>query len=395
MLRYGRGNPCAASPQMAQTTKPDARPPRPKLAADRLLAAPEFATEHTQIRQYLAWLRVESGLSGNTQAAYLRDVLELRRHTTTTHGSSQTLAALSARDLADHLAWLRSRGTADATKAHRGTRLSGSTITRHLASLRVFFRFLRERGTITSDPTDALLRPTRWRKLPEVMTVGQISRLIQSPAAAVALKPVRRGAAKQDDANSGHVAGAIDAALRQRDGVLLELLYSCGVRATEVATLRTDDIKPELGVIHVIGKGNKQRLVPIGKPALAAAQSFLASGRKVLLAGRPDPGTLLISRTARSLERVAVWQIVKRHGKATGLTAVYPHALRHSFATHLLSGGADLRAVQEMLGHSNVTTTEIYTHVDRSRLREVVGVHHPLERKRRGLPPIYPPPPTR
>ena len=352
----------------------------------RLLQA--FGEDRTIIEAFVAWLRVEAGLSGNTVAAYLRDLAQLNLYLTV-HAERKVLRLADAapRDLSDHLAWLKTRGDVEATKARKGTRLAGSSVIRHLATMKVFYRFLVERELLTKSPADAIERPMRWRRLPNVLSPNQAKKLIDSSRmmpekAGNTLLPKKSANAGSDagsDLGADHKAGAIALALHQRDRVLLDLLYSCGVRASEAATVRTDDIKPELGIVIVIGKGNKQRIVPIGKPALESAKVYVAQHRRALLGPRPDPGTLLLSRSGQALERVAIWQIVKRHGRASGNDKVYPHALRHSFATHLLAGGADLRSVQEMLGHSDIATTEIYTHVDRSRLKEVIDKHHPRE----------------
>lgn len=355
----------------------------------RLLAA--FGEDRPVIESFLAWLRVEAGLSPNTSAAYLRDLSDLKGYLVGELPTARTrLAEATARELSDHLAWLKTRGTTDATKARTGDRLAASSVVRHLATIKVFYRFLVGRGVIAKSPADAIERPTRWKRLPTVLSPNQAKRLIDFGRGATkrpaAERTGRVDSAESPAAGSKHGAddrgSAVEDALNQRDRVLLDLLYSCGVRASEAAGIRAEDIKPELGVVLVTGKGNKQRVVPIGKPALAAAMEFVAVHRKVLLAGRPDHGSLLLSRTGRALERVAVWQIVKRHGRASGNEKVYPHALRHSFATHLLAGGADLRSVQEMLGHSDITTTQIYTHVDRTRLKQVIDTHHPRERRK-------------
>ena len=176
----------------------------------------------------------------------------------------------------------------------------------------------------------------------------------------------------------GCAQSRVNGRLWLRDKAMLELMYAAGLRASEVASLGCDDFKEALGVLLVSGKGRKQRLVPFGRPAQAAVNDYLSELRPSLV--RPDGrdgGRLLLSHTGRPLERVAVWQIVKRCAARAGLRNVHPHMLRHSFATHLLAGGADLRVVQEMLGHSDVATTQIYTHVDSDRLRDVIREHHP------------------
>jgi integrase/recombinase XerD len=251
--------------------------------------------------------------------------------------------AIRPRHLVDHFRSL-----------HKERGLQPSSITRHLATLRVFFRFLLADGRIERDPTIVLETPTRWKRLPGVMTPNQMKKLIAAPS-------------------------KLQGRLWLRDRAMLELMYGAGLRASEVGALHVKEYNATLGVLLVTGKGNKQRMVPIGEPAQAAVDQYLTELRPELVHfddGR-DEQRLLLSNTGRPLERVAVWQIVRRNALQAGLKDVHPHKLRHSFATHLLAGGADLRVVQEMLGHSDIATTQIYLHVDRSQLRQVVKKHHP------------------
>jgi integrase/recombinase XerD len=297
-------------------------------------------------RDFLAFIRVECGLSANTIMAYERDLTDLLVDLTERGVSSA--GAVAPRDLARHLA---------ALKTDRG--MASTSIIRHLATIKVFFRWLAARGVISENPAEILERPTRWRKLPGVLSPRDLKRLVEAPAApATGVK--------------GHPP------LWLRDRAMLELMYASGLRASEVGGLGLTDLHETLGVVRVTGKGRKQRLVPVGKPALGAIRTYLEECRPGLV--RPDgrdKGRLLLSRSGRPIERVAVWQIVKRHAAAAGLRHVHPHVLRHSFATHLLAGGADLRVVQELLGHSDIATTQVYTHVDRSHLKAVHHRHHP------------------
>lgn len=294
-----------------------------------------------QVREFLTYLKVEAGLAAATLQAYgldLRDATDFFEHLHLDHPRQVT-----ANHLAEHVRFLR-----------RERNLEPTSIARHLATLRVFFRFLLANRHIDDDPTRLLETPTRWKRLPGVLSLKQMRQLI---AAA--------------DAESGR--------LWLRDRAMLELMYAAGLRASEVGALRLNDYNPTLGVLMVTGKGSKQRLVPIGAPAQDCVQHYLNQLRPDLCRfgdGRDDR-RLLLSNTGRPLERVAVWQIVRRLARRAGLRNVHPHMLRHSFATHLLAGGADLRVVQELLGHADISTTQIYTHVDRSRLREVVRKHHP------------------
>jgi len=308
-------------------------------------------------RDFLAYIRVECGLSPNTLDAYRRDLLQLL--TDLASAGVQRPAQITPRLLADHIASLRS---------HR--QLAAASVARHLATTKVFCRWLHSRGHLDENPADFLDQPTRWKKIPNVLSPSQVKALLAAP------KPPETNPSA--DPKSGRPATNAADHLWLRDRALLELMYACGLRASELASLTTDDLHDALGVIRVSGKGGRQRLVPMGAPAQDALTRYLTQCRPQLT--RPDArdhGRLLLSRTGRPLERVAVWQIVKRCARAAGLRNVHPHVLRHSFATHLLAGGADLRVVQELLGHADIATTQIYTHVDNSRLKDVVTKHHP------------------
>lgn len=299
-------------------------------------------------RAYLTYLRVECGLSDNTLDAYTRDLRAL----------DETLAAKGVDDPADatpeqlvaHLANLKNDKGLDA-----------SSIARHLASIRMLYRFLESTQGLEHNPTEILERPTQWRKLPNVLSPEQMVRLVRAPL---------------ERARAAGVAG--EPGMWMRDHAMLELMYACGLRATETATLDQRDRIATLGVVKVLGKGNKERLVPYGRAADRAMDVYLESWRARLdrMDGR-DGRAMFLSRTGRPLDRIAVWRIVKAAAREAGLRNVHPHVLRHSFATHLLAGGADLRVVQELLGHANINTTQIYTRVDGTRLKEVHRKHHP------------------
>lgn len=321
------------------------------------------------MRAFITFARVECGLAANSIEAYQRDLHDLLADLAA-HGRS-SLARIQSRDLTDHLARLRSERN-----------LAATSVIRHLATIRVFFRWAESTTDLPRDPdgrpinpADALDRPTRWKKLPGVLTPRQVKDLLAAP---------------QPDPDAGSEA----LPLHLRDRALLELMYACGLRASEAATLCVRDFNPTLGVVLVRGKGNKQRLVPVGKPAQEAVAQYLELCRPRLDRGSAEAPSsrtrgdgmggsrggderLLLSRTGRPLERVAIWQIVRRNAVAAKLPSVHPHMLRHSFATHLLMGGADLRVVQELLGHADVGTTQIYTHVDSRRLKQVHERFHP------------------
>lgn len=321
-------------------------------ATDFGAIGPEFEASRAE---FVAFLRIECGLSANTLKAYSRDLDRLLGELT--EGGTHTVASITARQLVLHIAGLRSEHLMAAT-----------SVARHLATIKVYFRWLRARGIIDTNPADTLDRPTRWKNLPGVLTPAQVKALLNAPT------PIDEEA----EPKSPRAISAQDRALWLRDRALLELLYASGLRASEVADVSSSDVIETLGVVRVTGKGNKQRLVPMGEPAREAVRRYLKECRPILARGDGrDKGRLLLSRTGRPLERVAVWQIVTGHAKAAGLRDVHPHTLRHSFATHLLIGGADLRVVQTLLGHADIATTQIYTHVDRSRLKSVHQKFHP------------------
>lgn len=300
------------------------------------------------VREFLAFLRVEAGLAPATIEAYGRDLRDLAVDLRADRGERDRRpiddpAQTGPEDLAGHVRRLCTE---------RG--LLASSATRHLATVRVFFRWLAANRRIACDPARLLDRPARTRTLPGMLTPGQMKRLLTAP-----------------DPQAS--------ALWLRDRCMLELMYAGGLRASEVGGLRLDQYSRQLAMLSVIGKGNKQRLVPIGRPAEEWTERYLAECRPHLARfgdGR-DRERVLLSHTGRPLDRVAVWQIVHRNALAAGLADVHPHLLRHSFATDLVRGGADLRVVQELLGHADIATTQVYTHVDRSRLREVIRRHHP------------------
>ncbi len=305
------------------------------------LPVPTQTSFAAPIGEFLTWLRVEAGLAPATLEAYGRD---LRDMVDDLQGQGVgDVGAARPEHLAEHLRGLHK---------HRG--LQASSIARHLASLRVFFRFLLANQRVGEDPTRLLESPTRWKRLPGVLSPVKMKKLLATPAP-----------------EHGR--------LWLRDKAMLELMYAAGLRASEVATLAVEDYNQTVSVLLVTGKGRKQRLVPVGRPAREWTDRYLDELRPRIGRWRDgrDGSRLLLSHTGRPLERVAVWQIVRRNAQLAGLGDIHPHQLRHSFATHLLAGGADLRVVQELLGHADITTTQIYTHVDRSQLAEVIRKHHP------------------
>jgi integrase/recombinase XerD len=294
------------------------------------------------VLDFLAYLEFERGLSRNTLDAYRTDLLQFGRFL-----DERDLSALGAGpgDVSDFLESL-ARGDGEARPP-----ASPATIHRKSACLRSFYRHLRRDGLLDSDPTATLSTPRRSRKLPQVLTRGEIEKLLSQPR------------------------GTEPAALRDR--ALLELMYACGLRASEAIGLELMDVDVEEGVLRARGKGSKERVVPIGQAALKALRTYLERGRPALVKGAPEPH-LFVNFRGGQLTRQGLYKIVRRHALTAGLAdRMSPHTLRHTFATHLLAGGCDLRSVQEMLGHADVSTTQLYTHLSSERLKDVYFRAHP------------------
>ncbi|MAT68210.1 MAG: site-specific tyrosine recombinase XerD [Planctomycetaceae bacterium] len=292
------------------------------------------AVRHQQA--FEQYLRTECHLAANTVAAYCRD---LRRFYQWLAG--RRLAALRVSELAGYTAWLSEEG------------LAAGSVARHLASLKVFFRFLQLEGELTENQAELLNSPKLWQRVPQVMTPGQVDALLTSPR-------------KSD----GHVL---------RDRALLEVLYATGCRVSEVANVALRDLHLRERYLVCRGKGDKQRIAHLGDRAVEAVHKYLTEERGELAAKKsPAPEWLFLSSRGARLRRERVWELIKRYAARVGAPPeISPHSLRHSFATHLLAGGADLRRVQEMLGHASIATTQIYTHVDHTRLKRVHEQFHP------------------
>ena len=229
--------------------------------------------------------------------------------------------------------------------------LAGSSIRRNISAIRTWYRVLVREGVVTNDPSERLESPQRWRSLPEVLSVDEIESLLTAPT--------------------------LDEPLAFRDRAMLELAYGAGLRVSEWIGLAVKDVLLDEGVVRVFGKGSKERLVPIGRKAIGAVAVYTRELRPVLERGQ-GRGILFLNAQGRPLSRMGAWKILRKYVGLAGIEKpVSPHTLRHSFATHLLEGGADLRAVQEMLGHADIATTQIYTHVDREYLRSVHRQFHP------------------
>jgi integrase/recombinase XerD len=291
------------------------------------------------IAAFLTHVRVEKGLSANTVTAYRRDLLKFDDFA---KKRKITLESVTRDNLVEFLASLYRQ------------KLESRTVARHLVTLRNFFRFAQLQELISADPCQNLESPKIRRSLPGYLRLEEIERLLAQP----------------DDKTP----------LGLRDHAMLDVLYSTGLRVSELISLRVMDLDTEVGCIRCIGKGDKERIVPIGKKALALVERYLRDARPKLI-GKGKQAlatTLFINRRGAPLSRVGVWKILSAYGRKAGLrSALTPHMLRHSFATHLLERGADLRSVQLMLGHSDISTTQIYTHVVEERLKQIYKAHHP------------------
>lgn len=291
------------------------------------------------ITSFLTYAKVEKGLSSNTVSAYRCDLAKFRAFAAK---RKLTLEAVSRDDLVDFLSGLYRQ------------KLDSKTVARHLVTLRNLFRFAQAQELITTDPSMNLESPKIRRSLPGYLRLAEVERLLSQP----------------DEST----------VLGQRDRAMLEMLYSTGLRVSELVGLRVSDLDSKAGSVRCVGKGDKERLVPVGRKALGLVEKYLRQARPELLRGARavNSPALFVNRRGRALSRVGVWKILSAYGRRAGLrTALAPHILRHSFATHLLERGADLRSVQLMLGHADISTTQIYTHVVEERLKQIYKAHHP------------------
>jgi integrase/recombinase XerD len=289
----------------------------------------------TEVRAFLNFCRIEKGLALNSLEAYQADL--------------ERFSAFSVRECGGEIPGLEPMRQYLDSLYQSGLR--SRSVARHLSTLRNFYSFLLAEGRIASDPTQLLGTPRQWQTIPKFLNLSDIERLVQSP-------------------DTSRPAGL-------RDRAMIEVLYASGLRVSELCRLGVSDLNTDLGVLRTTGKGNKQRMVPVGKSALAAVRDYLERGRPAILKGRPSRYLFVTSRGGR-MTRQCFWQLLRLHGRKVGIFHnLTPHVIRHSFATHLLEGGADLRSVQVMLGHADISTTQIYTHVMRTRLRKTVDEHHP------------------
>ncbi len=288
------------------------------------------------IQEYIDYCRVEKGLSGNTLSAYQRD---LGRLAAFCEKQQRPLLEVRGEDLA---------GFVDSLIQ---AELSSRSIARYVASIRNFYLYQLRQDRISTDPTVDLRSPKQGKPLPKFLSLEEVDRLLEAPDA-----HTPRGA---------------------RDHAMLQLLYAAGLRVSELIGVQLAELNSQLGVLRVTGKGDKQRMVPVGKVALQAIETYLEHDRPQILKRRPSR-YLFVTTRGTLLTRQAFWKLLKNYGLQAGImTKLTPHVLRHSFATHLLERGADLRSLQLMLGHADISTTQIYTHVLQERLRKVYDEHHP------------------
>lgn len=288
---------------------------------------------------YLHFLRVERQLADNTLASYRRDLVDYINHITEVQKIS-AFTYVTRQHILAHLENLKENGK------------TARSISRHISSIRSFHQFLLRERLSNTDPTVHLELPVVEQKLPQVLSIEEIERLIAAPS-------------------SNKPQGI-------RDVAMLELLYGSGMRVSELIELNLEDIHLTMGFVRVFGKGGKERIVPLGRSAVQACTKYVNTARNQLLGTAPKLDAFFINQRGKRLTRQGVWKLLKQHAeKAAIQQEITPHVLRHSFATHLIENGADLRAVQELLGHSDISTTQIYTHISKKRLSEVYKQFHP------------------
>jgi integrase/recombinase XerD len=289
-----------------------------------------------EVASFLDYATVEKGLAPNSIISYRRDLLKFSVHL---HQKRLVIDQVRHEDIRNFLETLYRQG------------LSARSVARQLAALRHFFKFLLNEGRLQRDPACEIEAPHLSHSLPKYLNFQEVEALLAQP-----------------DCSSPQGL---------RDRAMLELLYATGMRVSELLNVRWGDFEPNVGIVRCVGKGNKERLIPVGKSALRAVESYLQHGRGALAKRRDFPYLFLNQRGGR-LSRVGFWKILGAYGHRAGIRgSLTPHLVRHSFATHLLERGADLRSIQTMLGHSDISTTQIYTHVLKERLRQVYQTHHP------------------
>lgn len=290
------------------------------------------------VESFLNYLSVERSLSNNTITAYRRD---LAKYVSCLEESGiNSLSQSTRKDISDFMFRLKDNG------------LNASSIARNLAAIKVFYRFLVRERILKADPSSLLDSPRLWKRIPDALSYREVEDLLKGPS------------------------------LRQtqgiRDRAILEVMYATGMRVSEAVNLKVTDANLDAGFARCIGKGSKERIVPLGKQAIAALRRYLEEARPKLLKKSSTETILFLSRLGKRVSRQSFWKIIKAYARKARIKKnIRPHTLRHSFATHLLEGGADLRSVQEMLGHADISTTQIYTHIDKNRLKLIHKTYHP------------------
>jgi integrase/recombinase XerD len=320
-------------------------------AQSAIQCAAQSANQERALASFAIYLRVEKGLAPLTVSSYGGD---LKLWAEFLCGRGKTVLTAQREDLKELLQHLLGHG------------MDGRSVARKLSALRGFYRYLLLDKLIAHDPTLDIDSPRQWKVLPKALSEEEVAALVESPGRSEA----------------GRTGSQISQALALRDRAMLEVLYAAAVRVSEVVDVRVEDIKVELGYMLVRGKGDKERIVPLGAPAQQALRDYLRDGRPVL-GGRKKAAELFLARGGHKLTRARVWMIVDLASRAAGRHAS-PHMLRHSAATHMVSHGADLRTVQTVLGHADISTTQVYTHVALDRLQKVYAAHHPRAGARGG-----------
>ncbi len=297
------------------------------------------------IEEYLTILKFEKNLSENTIISYRNDLSKFIGFASKQKKISD-VNDISSETLSEYFNVLRKKGTAS------------SSVSRNLSSIKGFFKFLERNNYIKKNPTEKLLPLRSERKLPEVLSVEEVENILKQPQTT--------------------------SKLGIRDKAILELLYSSGLRVSELINLKISDIFFDEEVLRIFGKGSKERIVPFGTSAKKSLNDYLLNARPFLEKRNKSANYVFLNSRGGKLSRMAIWQMVNKYSKAAGIEKeVHPHTFRHSFATHMIEGGADLRAVQEMLGHADISTTQIYTHIDRDFVKQEYKEHHPLEKLKR------------
>lgn len=294
------------------------------------------AATDPSLQEFLAFSSVEKGLAANSLAAYRTDLTSLAQFLSK---RERDIASASGADLGDFVDSLFERG------------LGARSVGRYISSVRGMYRYLLDQDRLGEDPTVNLRSPGQWKTLPKYLTIGEVDRLLEAPDT--------------------------EKALGNRDFAMLQLLYATGLRVSELVSVRLSELDTKMGLIRTVGKGDKTRLVPVGTSALESIEDFTTRFRTSILKQETSPH-LFVTARGGPMSRQAFWKLLKRYGLVAGIAkTITPHVLRHSFATHLLERGADLRSLQLMLGHADISTTQIYTHVLRTRMRAIYDKHHP------------------